>query len=152
MANDDLIPQLTPLLPLVGRTFRGQLGPDGVDVSRWERAMNGQAVRNLHSVNDGEYCGETIVYYDRKQEAVLSFYFTSAGFYTLARLRFEPNRMLSREEVTGNKNGITEVEGTLELLPGGGYRTDSRYLQNGTWVPGHAGTYVEDPAAEVRFR
>jgi hypothetical protein len=139
-------------MPLIGRTFRGNLGPDGYDVSRWDRAMNGMAVRNLHSVNDGEYCGETIIYYDRKQAAVLAFYFTSAGFYTVARLTLEPGRILSREEVTGNKNGITLVEGVAEFLPDGGYRTSSRYLQNGEWVPGHAGTYVEAPDAEVRFR
>jgi hypothetical protein len=143
---------LKPLEPLLGRTFRGDLGSDGTDVSRWERAMNGMAVRNLHSVNDGEYCGETIIYFDRKQAAVLSFYFTSAGFYTQARLSFEPGRILAREEVVGNKNGITVVESVTEPRPEGGYSTSSRYLQNGVWIPGHAGTYVEAPGAEVRFR
>lgn len=147
----ELEEHLQPLAPLVGKTFRGELGPDGVDVSRWERAMNGMAVRNLHSVNEGEYCGETIVYWDRAAEAVVSFYFTSSGFYTRAVLHFDGNRIVSREEVTGNKNGITAVEGTTELLPGGGLRTSSRYLQNGEWVPGHAGTYEEAPGAEVKF-
>jgi hypothetical protein len=28
------------------------------DVSHWERAMNGRAIRMLHSVNDGEYGGD----------------------------------------------------------------------------------------------
>ena len=147
-----LIPELAAFAPLIGRTFRGELGPDGIDVSRWERALNGRAVRNLHSVNDGEYGGESIVYYHRKGQAVLSFYFTTAGFYTVARFRFEPGRIISREEVTGNSNGITVVEGTTELLPDGGLRTGSRYLQNGEWVPGHAGIYKETPGAEPKFR
>ena len=148
---------LRPLEPLLGRTFRGTLTePDAekpmVDVSRWERAMNGMAVRSLHSVNDGEYGGETIIYWNRERQAIEYFYFTTAGFFTHGTMTVENGVISSREAVTGNKNGITEVVAKSEFLPDGRLRTASQYLQNGRWVEGHAGTYVPDPTAEVRFR
>ncbi|MBN2056220.1 hypothetical protein JW905_14945 [bacterium] len=34
------------------------------DVSRWERALNGPAIRILHSVNDSYYSGETLLFWD----------------------------------------------------------------------------------------
>jgi hypothetical protein len=148
---------LQPLAHLVGRTFRGALSESGaekpmVDVSRWERAMNGMAIRNLHSVNDGEYGGETIIYWNREQRRLEFFYFTTAGFFTHGTMTVENGVFSTREAVTGNKNGITEVVAKSELLPDGRLRTSSQYLQNGKWVEGHSGTYEQDPAAEVRFR
>jgi len=61
---------LKPFLPLIGKTWRGTSLPAEAedrmsDVSHWERALNGQGIRILHSVNDGEYGGETI---DLKQQ------------------------------------------------------------------------------------
>ena len=58
----ELTSRLAPLAFLVGKTWRGtfpESKPDKpvVDVSRFEVALNGQAVRNLHSINDGEYGG-----------------------------------------------------------------------------------------------
>jgi hypothetical protein len=54
----DMNPHLAPLAPLVGKTWRGTVSPP-VDVSRFEMALNGQAVRNRHSIDDGVYGGET---------------------------------------------------------------------------------------------
>jgi hypothetical protein len=148
---------LRPLAHLLGRTFRGTLSePDAqkpmVDVSRWERAINGMAVRNLHSVNDGEYGGETIIYWNRERQALEFFYFTTAGFFTRGTMTVESDVVSTREQVSGSKNGITEVVAKSELLPDGRLRTSSQYLQNGSWVEGHAGVYVPDQSAEVRFR
>ncbi len=157
MSEQPLSDHLGPFEPLVGRTFRGELtesdaaGPM-VDVSRWERALNGLAVRNLHSVNDGEYGGETIYFWDREQGKLRFFYFTTSGFFTQGDAVFDGNVMSTHERVTGNAHGVTEVRATSELLPDGSLRTSSEYLQNGQWVPGHAGLYRETPGAEVRFR
>jgi hypothetical protein len=65
---------LAPLQPLVGKTWRGELSPPGaakpvVDVSRFELALNGRAVRSLHSINDGEYGGETLFVWDDEKRA-----------------------------------------------------------------------------------
>lgn len=153
--TDHLDPHLEPLRTLLGRTFRGEMPDDGrvaIDISRWERALGGRAVRNLHSVDEGEYGGETIIFWDEDAQAVGAWYFTTAGFRTRATLTFEPGRVVSHERVTGNKNGITEVRGVTEIRPDGTLHTRAEYLKNGEWVPGHSGVYREDPSAEVRFR
>jgi hypothetical protein len=152
-----LDPHLAPLAPLLGKTFRGEMAnstPEKpvYDVSRYERALNGRAVRNLHSVNDGEYGGETLIYWDEGAQSLVFQYYTTAGFNTQGTMIAEANRYVSREEVTGESKGVTVVESVAELLPDGRLRTSSRYLRHGEWEQGHGAIYVEDPAAEVRFR
>jgi hypothetical protein len=157
MSEPKLSEQLKHFERLVGRTFRGVLNESTadkpmIDVSRWERAMNGLAVRNLHSVNDGEYGGETVYYWDRQEQKLRFFYFTTAGFFTQGTITFEDDVQHSHEFVTGNAHGVTEVRATSEFLPDGRLKTQSEYLQNGKWVEGHAAVYVETPGAEVNFR
>ena len=157
MSIPGLAEHLQPLAPLLDRTFRGELNESTpekpmVDVSRWERWLGGMAVRNLHSVNDGEYGGETIVYWDREKSSLVYFYFTTAGFYSRGTMTVDRTRFTSYEDLVGNKNGIAAVRSTQELLPDGRLRTRAEYLQHGKWVEGHSATYVEAPGAEVRFR
>lgn len=152
-----LSPHLAPLKPYIGKTWKGEFSSSTkekpmVDVSRWERALNGQAVRVLHSINDGEYGGETIVVWDAKEEGIVYFYFTTAGFYTKGTMKFEDGKILSHEYVTGNEQGITEVKAITEVLPDGRFHSKSQYLKNGEWVDGHEVTYREDPKAEVIFK
>src|SRR6185503_11687385 len=66
---------LEPLRPLLDKTWKGAFKdstPDKpiVDVMRWERALNGNAVRVVHSINNGNYGGETIIRWDEKQQVV----------------------------------------------------------------------------------
>lgn len=55
-----LDPHLEPLRPLLDTTWKATF-PNStpekpiVDVARWERALNGKAIRILHSINDGTY-------------------------------------------------------------------------------------------------
>jgi hypothetical protein len=157
MTEASLEEHLRPLVHLLGRTFRGTLSERDeekpiVDVSGWDRATNGMVVRNLHSVNDGEYGGETIIHWNRERQALECFYFTTAGFFSRGTMTVEDGVVSTHEQATGNKNEITEVTGKSELLPDGRLRTRSQYLQNGNWVEGHSGTSLPDPSAEVRFR
>jgi hypothetical protein len=51
---------LEPLRPLLEKTWIGTFkdskpAKSTVDVQKWERALNGQAIRLLHSINDGAY-------------------------------------------------------------------------------------------------
>ena len=146
---------LKPLQPFVGKTWKGK-APDAenpvYDVSRWERALNGQAIRILHSLNNGEYGGETIIYWDSEKESVIFYYFTTAGFYTHGTFEFEDDKFVSHEKVTGQASGISEVRATGELLPDGRLRTSSEYLKDGEWVEGHEFIYEEAPGAEVVFK
>jgi hypothetical protein len=153
----DLDPRLAPLQPLLGKTWRGvfpESKPDKpvVDVSRFEAALNGQAVRNLHSINDGEYGGETLIVWDQEKQALVFYYFTTAGFYTTGTMRAEDGALVSHEVVKGNADGITEVKATFRPQPDGRLHVKTQYLKQGKWVEGRDMHYAEAPEAAVRFR
>lgn len=148
---------LEPLRPLLGKTWKGTFldsKPDApvVDVMRWERALNGKAVRILHSINDGAYGGETIVRWDETQQTVTYHYFTTAGFMTVGAMTLEGSRIETREVVKDNPGGVAEVRGTSELLPDGQFRVKSEYLKDGQWTPGRDVTYKEAADAKVIFK
>lgn len=148
---------LEPLRPLLEKTWKGQFKDSKpeqptVDISHWERALNGRAVRILHSINEGIYGGESLVLWDEQKQQVSYYYFTTAGFMTMGTMRFENGKFITLEKVTGSKEGITEVRGTSELRADGSFHVRSEYFKNGTWVPGHEVTYREDSTAKVVFR
>lgn len=148
---------LEVLRPFLGRTWRGELKnstPEKpvVDVSRWERALNGQAVRVLHSINGGEYGGETLIFWSAEKKCIAYHYVTTAGFQTEGVSTVEDGKFISTEKVKGSSGGITEVKAVAELRPDGVLVTSSQYFKEGKWVPGHSATYREDPKAEVVFR
>ena len=127
-------------------------GQPVVDVARWERALNGQAVRVLHSINAGEYGGETLIFWSAEKKSLVYRYFTTAGFQTEGVATIEGSKIITSEKVQGNANGITEVKAVTELRADGAMAKSSEYLKDGKWVPGNATTYREDPKAEVVFR
>jgi len=148
---------LDPLRPFLGRTWKGHFKnstPEKpqVDVARWERALNGKAVRILHSINDGVYGGESIIVWDEKKKGLVFYYFNTAGFYTTGTISFSDGRYTSHEIVTGSAEGVTEVKAISELSADGTMHSKSEYLKDGKWVPGHEVTYKEDPKAEVVFK
>ena len=98
--------------PYIGKTYEGEFAESTpekpvFDVQYWERILNGNGIKITHSVNDGEYGGESIIMWDLKSESLQSWYFTTAGFYTEATVTFEDKKVVSIEKVTGNQNGIT---------------------------------------------
>lgn len=148
---------LEPFRPFLGKTWKGDLKEPGsdvvrTDIARWERALNGEAVRTLHSVDDGAYGGETIIIWDATQKKLIYFYFTTAGFRTTGFFTFEGKRFVAEEEVTGSAQGVTKVRSTGELRADGSMVNKSEYFKDGKWVPGHEQVYREDPKAEVKFR
>jgi hypothetical protein len=152
-----LDPHLEMLRPMLEKTWKGHFKdskPDKpvVDVSRWERALNGKAVRILHSVNDGIYGGETIITWDEAKQSVVYHYFTTASNSTTGTMKSKDGKFVTDELVTGNAGGVTEVRATTELLPEGTLHVKAEYLKNGEWVPGHEISYKEDPGAKVVFK
>jgi hypothetical protein len=148
---------LEPLRPLLGKTWRGEFKnskPDKptFDVARWERALNGKAVRILHSVNDGSYGGETIIQWDAEKKQLIYHYFTTAGFYTTGTMTHLDGKFTGHEKVTGSANGVTEVRAANELRPDGALLSKAEYLKNGEWTGGREVLYKEDPKAEVKFK
>jgi hypothetical protein len=152
-----LNPHLALLEPLLGKTWKGTFknsSPDKpiIDVAHWERALNGQAVRQTHSINNGAYGGETLFIWDDKKQTVAYYYFSTGGFMTTGSLQVKDGHFVTSEQVTGDADGVTEVRGTSEIQPDGKFHVKADYLKNGQWVPGHEVTYAEDAASEVVFK
>ena len=117
---------LKPLAAYLGKTYKGEFAgstPEKpvYDIARWERALNGQAIRITHSLNNGQYGGESIVMWDPKKKSLASWYFTTAGFFTQATMTIEKNKLIAHEKVTGKPltpfllNYLAEVTGGESL-------------------------------------
>ena len=148
---------LEPLRPFLGKTWKGHFKnskPEKpvVDVARWERALNGKAVRILHSVNDGAYGGESIVMWDAKKEAVSFHYFTTGGFTTTGTMTFKDGKIFTHEVVAGGTGNVSEVKGTITFQRDGAFVVKSEQRKGDEWVPGRETTYREDASAKVVFK
>jgi hypothetical protein len=152
-AEQAMSPHFEPLRPFIGKTWKGEMGASTpekpiFDVSRWELALGGKAVRILHSINDGQYGGETVIVWDPEKKSLVSFYFTTAGFYAQGKINIRDGKFTTHEKVTGAK-GITEVRAISEMLPDGRLKSTAWYLKDGDWVKGHEVLYKEAPDAKV---
>jgi hypothetical protein len=149
--------RLEPLRPFLEKTWKGEFRnstPEKpvVDVARWERTLNGRAVRILHSVNDGAYGGETIIMWDEQKQAVGCHYFTTAGFRTTGTMTFTNGKVFTHEVVSGASGGTTEVKGAIEWQGDGAFLVKTEHRKGGDWTPGRETIYREDASARVNFR
>ncbi len=152
---------LEPLRSLLGKTWRGEFKTPGAqkpgekpaeDIARWERALNGEAVRILHSINNGASGGETLIYWSKEKNSLVYRYFTTSGYETEGTLTITGNRFATLERVTGEADGVTEVKATTIIRADGTYGVAAEYLKKGKWEPGHTAVYHDDPKAEVMFK
>jgi hypothetical protein len=121
------------------------------DISRWERALNGRAISTKHSINEGEYGGESMIFYDSKKESLVFYYFTSAGFYTKGTMKvLSSTQFVAYEEVTGSKEGITKVKSTSEIKDDQ-FTILTSYLKKGEWTKPEARTYTRS-TKPVKFK
>lgn len=148
---------LEPFRPYLGKTWQGQLSEPGkplqMDVSQWQRTLNGQAIKITHSVNHGVYGGESIVFFDKQSQSLKYYYFTTAGFYTHGTMTFDEasGTLVAEEIVENNAQGITKVR-SVNLLKADLLQVKSEYLQHGKWVPGHQATYRPAADTDVIFQ
>jgi hypothetical protein len=155
-AAAELDPRLAALRPMLG-TWRGEF-PNStkekpvVDVVRWESALNGKAVRTLHSINDGVYGGESLMFWDEEKKGLVYYYFTTGGFYTVGTLREEGGAIVAQEAVKGAAGGVTEVAATFRLQPDGRVHVETRHLKGGQWEDARDMYYVRAPDAQVKFK
>ena len=152
-----LDPHLEFLQPWLDKTFKSETKTTSsdkptTDVARWERALNGNAVRVTHSLNDGAYGGEVIVRWDEEKQAVCYHYFTTDTFWTEGTMNFKDGKITSHEFVKGKAGGVTEVRATLEMQPDGTYLQKSEFLRDGKWSPGREALYRPDSTARVIFK
>ena len=132
---------LMGLKPFIGNTFKGSFINSTkenpmIDVISFERTLNGRAVKVIHSVNNGEYGGETIVMWNPEKRSLQSWYFTSAGSLTIQNVQIKESTFISIEDVTGNQNGITKVKTIFEVLHGNQIQKRTKYLMNNLWKDG----------------
>ena len=121
------------------------------DVSKWERALNGTAIRTLHSINDGMYGGESLIFWDETKQSLVFYYFTTAGFYTQGSMEVLPNgAFVAYEDVTGNKDGITKVKSTSQFVDGE-FKVSTQYLKNGEWTAPESRSYQRSNK-QVKFK
>ena len=150
--------QLKPFASLLGKTWKADFKDSTpekpkMDIMSWERILNGKAVRVMHSINNGEYGGETIITWDEPSKSVVYTYYTTAGYKTSGTMKQEDGKIVTHETVQGAAaGGVTEVKAVMEFLPDGSYHNKSTYLKNGEWVPGHEFHYFEAPNAKVIFK
>ncbi len=153
----DLDPNLAPLKPFLG-SWRGEFKrstPENpmIDVALWERALNGKAVRILHSVNDGIYGGETLITWDESKKSIVYHYFTTAGFQTKGTMKVTGRKLECHELVAGSgADGATEVKSTMELKDDGTMESAAKYLKNAEWVPGHEVKYRKVEGVKPVFK
>ncbi len=152
-----LDPHLEPLRPWLGMTWKGELkdaktGKISTDIARWDRALNGKAVRILHSVDAGSYGGETIVRWDEKKNTVVYHYFTTGDFITVGTMTFNDRTIISHEEVAGGAGGVTQVRGTTTMGADGSFQVKTEYMKDGNWEIARETTYREDAAGAVVFK
>ena len=156
----DSAPQLDPNLQVLAPFLGGWRGefkqstPEKpmVDVARWERALNGKAVRTIHSINDGIYGGESIVTWDAEKKEIVYHYFTTAGFQSKGTMTVSGKILECHEIIIGNAAGTTEVKGRFELKDDGTMQSSSKYLREGTWQDGHKISYKRVPEARPKFK
>ena len=149
--------KLEPLRPLLGKTFKGELKNSTaerplVNVMRFERALNGQGVRIVHSINDGMYGGESMLVWDSPRNSVVYGYFTTANFYTTGTMKFDKNTLIAHEKVVGNAGTITEVKSVFTLKEDGTLHSKAEHLKNGSWEAGPEIAYKRDDTAKVTFK
>ncbi|GAA58416.1 hypothetical protein P20652_0270 [Pseudoalteromonas sp. BSi20652] len=121
------------------------------DVVRWERALNGKAIRTMHSINEGEYGGESMIFYDSKKKSLVFYYFTTAGFYTKGTIKvLSPTQFVAYEDVTGSQDGITKVKSTSELKDDK-FIISTSYLKKGEWTKPESRSYTRS-IKTVKFK
>lgn len=148
--------ELAPFDAFVGHTYRGEFSPDkngkiAVDISRWDVILNGRGIRISHSLNDGEYAGESLIYWDSQRQSIAFFYLTNAGFHTQGTGYFDDGVFIASETVTGNSDGITEVISRSTLTDNGVMTVESFYLKGEEKLQGSKVTYQRDDSAELRY-
>lgn len=144
-------PDLAALAPFVGAPWQSTFEVDGTevtDVSRFEWAMNGRALRNIHANTAGTYGGETLIWADG--DSLRFIYVTSAEFVTegTAYVR-DDGALVAEEVVTGNEDGIDRVRSVSYIGDDGRLYTEAAYRQNGTWGEGRSAVFERNPEAAL---
>jgi hypothetical protein len=123
-----------------------------VDVSLWERALNGKAVRITHSINEGVYGGETIVTWDAEKKSIVYHYFSTGDFQTKGTMKVAGKKLECHEVVIGNAGGAREVMAVIEMKGDDAMETSTKLLKDGSWEQAHEVSYKRAPEVRPTFK
>ena len=137
---------LIEMKPFIGNTYKGDFINSTkenpmFDVLSFERALNGNAIKVIHSVNNGEFVGETMVMWNPEKGGLQSWYFTSAGSLTIQNVQIKKDTFITIENVEKNQNAITKVKTIIEVLHGNQIKKRTKYLMNNLWKDGSETIY-----------
>ena len=86
-----------------GRTWRGEgTGPNGkpiIDVAHYEMILGGRAFQSTHRLENVDYGGRTITFYDEGASEYIFHYFTTAGFHTTGVIELTETGFIALEKV-----------------------------------------------------
>jgi hypothetical protein len=155
VAEEDLPlhPKLEELRPFLGVTWKGDLSDPGAkarrtDIVRYDRTLNGEVVRMLHSMNNGDFGGEMIIRFSEEKEAVEYHYFTSAGFYVQGIMTFRGGRMIAEDRDAQGQPVIR----TVRSLKGERLISKTQMYRDGGWTQGTEQFYEPAPEEKIRYR
>ncbi|MEM8770253.1 MAG: hypothetical protein AAGD92_01265 [Pseudomonadota bacterium] len=138
--------------PFAGKTLRGEgTGPDGqpiVDIAKWEFILNGRAFQSTHRLENGDYGGRTIFFYDEGAKEYVFHYFTTAGFHTTGTITPTENGFTAVETVKGHPK-YQEVRSEM-IIDGDKIRVTTAHIDKDGEVhdgDGFVYSQIEDPGA-----
>lgn len=148
-----LHPELEPLRPFLGVTWRGDLSDPGsavkrFDVVRYDRTLNGELIRMLHSVNNGDLGGEMLIRWNEEAGRLEYHYFTSAGFYTTGVIRMRGRSLIAEDINADGKPGMRTIRG----LRGEFLVSRTQMFVKGRWTRGSEQIYEPAPDEKIRYR
>ena len=140
--------RLKGLEKFLGKTYKGEFLNSSqenplFDMMFWERALNGNAVRILHSVNEGEYGGETIIMWNPDKNKLYSWYFNTGGSQSEGTVEIDTDHCLIIENVSKNKNGIKKVKTIYKYTRSGEINCKVKYFINNIWFDAHNHLYKQ---------
>jgi hypothetical protein len=133
------------LADLAGKSFVGTpvANPTGAkDYDRWEWVLGGTTLRRTHATADGAYGGETLIYWDGKDQRLEYVYVTNSNFRTEGVFSIGADGSWTAEEEVFGASDVKKVRAHGKMSAGG-YTSRSEYLKGDAWVPGHAFDYVQ---------
>jgi hypothetical protein len=159
LAQDEMARDENPLAifaPLIG-TWTGEgtgFETPTTDVMQVEWILGGHAVQHSHSLNNGEYGGTTIYFWDGAandgEGAIIYHYFTTAGFHTQGTMTVDGTRFEATEAVEGHPT-ITEVRSISEPDGEGAGLQDPSISTTGRGFRGTAFTTARRPTQRLCF-
>ncbi len=154
--DEDALPlheKLEQLRPFLAITWKGDLSDPGsklrrFDVVRYDRTLNGEVIRMLHSINDGDLGGEMVIRYNEAAKRVEYHYFTSAGFLTTGSIRFNGRAFVAEDDEQAG-----QVPMRMERrIKGDRMISKTQMFRDGGWTRGTEQFYVAAPEEKIRYR